>query len=104
MTAPTPLDRFRTVLAGATRAIAEDPEAEVVFASDASGQSPGKVARVVSPGPGLEPRLIAVPRAAAAALARRTAAPDAKQSPPPARGRDSDARDVFDALEQARLE
>ena len=50
MTQQSPLDRFRTVLAGATRAIAEDPEAEVVFASDASGQSPGKVARVVSPG------------------------------------------------------
>ena len=69
MTASSPLDRFRTVLAGATRAIAEDPEAEVVFASDASGQSPGKVARVVSPGPGLEPRLIAEARGAADALA-----------------------------------
>ena len=71
MAAPTPLDRFRTVLAGATRAIARDAEAEVVFASDASGQSPGKVARVVSPGPGLEPRLVAEARGAADALALR---------------------------------
>jgi cobaltochelatase CobT len=51
MTLPTPLDRFRSVLAGATRAIARDSDADVVFASDASGQSPGKIARVVSPGP-----------------------------------------------------
>jgi len=104
MTAPSPLDRFRTVLAGATRAIAEDPEAEVVFASDASGQSPGKVARVVSPGPGLEPRLIAEARGAADALALRLKHHDPKLHMTRAPGGDSDARDVFDALEQARVE
>jgi len=71
MTLPTPLDRFRSVLAGATRAIARDSDADVVFASDASGQSPGKIARVVSPGPGLEPRLVAEARGAADALAVR---------------------------------
>ena len=92
MTAPTPLDRFRTVLAGATRAIAEDSEAEVVFASDASGQSPGKVARVVSPGPGLEPRLVAEARGCgrctgvAAQASRSEASRDARP------GGDSDAR------------
>ena len=104
MTAPSPLDRFRTVLAGATRAIAEDPEAEVVFASDASGQSPGKVARVVSPGPGLEPRLIAEARGAADALALRLKHHDPKLHAMRAPGGDSDARGVFDALEQARVE
>ena len=104
MTAPSPLDRFRTVLAGATRAIAEDPEAEVVFASDASGQSPGKVARVVSPGPGLEPRLIAEARGAADALALRLKHHDPKLHATRAPGGDSDARDLFDALEQARVE
>ena len=104
MTAPSPLDRFRTVLAGATRAIAEDPEAEVVFASDASGQSPGKVARVVSPGPGLEPRLIAEARGAADALALRLKHHDPKLHATRAPGGDSDAREVFDALEQARVE
>jgi cobaltochelatase CobT len=104
MAQQSPLDRFRTVLAGATRAIAEDPEAEVVFASDASGQSPGKVARVVSPGPGLEPRLIAEARGAADALALRLKHHDPKLHAARAPGGDSDAREVFDALEQARVE
>ena len=104
MTAPTPLDRFRTVLAGATRAIAEDAEAEVVFASDASGQSPGKIARVVSPGPGLEPRLVAEARGAADATALRLRHHDAKLHAARAPVSDSDARAVFDALEQSRVE
>jgi cobaltochelatase CobT len=104
MTAPTPLDRFRTVLAGATRAIAEDAEAEVVFASDASGQSPGKVARVVSPGPSLEPRLVAEARGAADATALRLKHHNPKLHASRAPVSDSDARAVFDALEQARVE
>ena len=62
--AATNLDRFRTALASASRAIARDGEADVVFATD-SGGPPGKVARVVSPGPGLEPRLVAEARGAA---------------------------------------
>ena len=100
----TNLDRFRTVLAGATRAIAEDPDAEVVFASDAGGQSPGKVARVVSPGPSLEPRLVAEARGAADALALRLKHHDPKLHHARAPVGDSDARAVFDALEQARVE
>ena len=104
MTMPTRLDRFRTVLAGATRAIAEDADAEVVFASDASGQSPGKVARVVSPGPSLEPRLVAEARGAADALALRLKHHDPKLHASRAPVPDSDARAVFDALEQARVE
>ncbi|HXG81472.1 MAG TPA: cobaltochelatase subunit CobT, partial [Sphingomicrobium sp.] len=103
MAIASPLDRFRAVLAGATRAIAEDAEAEVVFASDASGQSHGKVARVVSPGPGLEPRLVAEARGAADALALRLKHHDprlhATRAPV-----GEDARAVFDALEQARVE
>lgn len=104
MAATSPLDRFRTVLAGATRAIAEDPEAEVVFASDASGQSPGKVARVVSPGPSLEPRLVAEARGAADATALRLKHHDPRLHASRAPVSDSDARAVFDALEQARVE
>jgi cobaltochelatase CobT len=104
MTVPTPLDRFRTVLAGAARAIAHDAEAEVVFASDASGQSPGKVARVVSPGPSLEPRLVAEARGAADALALRLRHHDPKLHAMRAPLSDSDARAVFDALETARVE
>jgi len=104
MTAPTPLDRFRSVLAGATRAIAQDSDADVVFASDASGQSPGKVARVVSPGPSLEPRLLAEARGAADAVAVRLRYHDPKLHASRAPVSDSDARAVFDALEAARVE
>jgi cobaltochelatase CobT len=104
MTVPTPLDRFRTVLAGATRAIAKDNDADVVFASDASGQSPGKVARVVSPGPSLEPRLVAEARGAADALAVRLRYHDPQLHASRAPVSDSDARAVFDALESARVE
>ena len=98
------LDRFRAVLAGATRAIARDADAEVVFASDASGQSPGKVARVVSPGPSLEPRLVAEARGAADALALRLRHHDPKLHHSRAPIADGEARAVFDALEMARVE
>ncbi len=104
MTLPTSLDRFRSVLAGATRAIARDSEADVVFASDASGQSPGKIARVVSPGPGLEPRLVAEARGAADALAVRLRYHDARLHAQRAPVSDGDARAVFDSLEAARVE
>jgi cobaltochelatase CobT len=104
MAAQSPLDRFRAVLAGATRAIAEDADADVVFASDASGQSPGKIARVVSPGPSLERRLVAEARGAADALALRLRHHDPKLHAARAPVGDSDARAVFDALEQARVE
>ena len=104
MAVPTTLDRFRTVLAVATRAIAEDAEAEVVFASDAGGQAQGKVARIMSPGPGLEPRLVAEARGAADAMALRLKHHDPKVHAARAPSGDSDARAVFDALEQARVE
>jgi cobaltochelatase CobT len=104
MAAPNPLDRFRTVLAGATRAIARDPDADVAFASDASGQALGKVARVVSPGPSLEPRLVAEARGAADSLALRLRHHDPRLHAARAPVADTDARAVFDALETARVE
>ena len=104
MARPEALDRFRAVLAGATRAIARDPDVEVVYASDASGQSPGKVARVVSPGPSLEPRLVAEARGAADALALRLRHHDPKLHSARAPIADGEARAVFDALEAARVE
>ncbi|MBA3667131.1 MAG: cobaltochelatase subunit CobT [Sphingomonas sp.] len=103
MAAPNPLDRFRTVLAGAARAIARDPEAEVVFASDGL-QASGKVARVVSPGPSLEPRLVAEARGAADALALKLRHHDPKLHAARAPHAEGDARGVFDALETARVE
>ena len=96
------LDRFRSALASASRAIARDPEADVLFASEGGG-APGKVARVVSPGPGLEPRLVAEARGAADSAALRLRFHDASfnQSVAPV---DAGARAVFDALETARVE
>ena len=64
------IDLFRRALAGAARAIAKDPEVDVLFASDVAAQS-GKTARVPSPGPSLEPRLVAEARGAADSAALR---------------------------------
>ncbi|HUE79829.1 MAG TPA: cobaltochelatase subunit CobT [Sphingomicrobium sp.] len=96
------LDTFRRALAGAARAIARDPEVEVVFASEVAPPS-GKIARVVLPGPTLEPRLVAEARGAADALALKLRHHDAKlhASHVP---KDLEARAVFDALETARVE
>ena len=96
------LDQFRRALAGAARAIARDPDIDVLYASDVAPPS-GKTARVPSPGPGLEKRLVAEARGAADALALRLRHHDARlhaaQSP-----MDPEARSVFDALETARVE
>ena len=96
------LDRFRTALASATRAIARDAEADVVFASE-SGSAIGKIARVVSPGPSLEPRLVAEARGAADSAALLLRHHDGKLHGARAPV-DADARAVFDALEVARVE
>ena len=96
------IDLFRRALAGAARAIAKDPEADVVFASEIAPVS-GKTARVASPGPGLEPKLVAEARGAADSVALKLRHHDAKlhvRSAPV----DADARAVFDALETARVE
>jgi cobaltochelatase CobT len=97
-----PLDLFRRALAGATRAIAKDAEADVVFASE-TGSSPGKTARVPSPGPKLEARLVAEARGAADSAALRLRYHDARLHSRTA-PMDLDARAVFDALEMARVE
>jgi cobaltochelatase CobT len=96
------IDLFRRALAGATRAIARDPEADVIFASDAAPAT-GKTARVPSPGPGLEAKLVAEARGAADSVALRLRHHDAKFHAKIAPA-DPDARGVFDALETARVE
>ncbi|HEX2803827.1 MAG TPA: cobaltochelatase subunit CobT [Sphingomicrobium sp.] len=97
-----PLDLFRRALAGATRAIARDPEVDVVFASDTASPA-GRAARVPSPGPGLEPKLVAEARGAADSAALRLRHHDSRlhASLAPA---DPEARAVFDALETSRIE
>ena len=96
------IDLFRRALAGAARAIAKDAEVEVVFAADGAAAS-GKTARVPSPGPNLEQKLVAEARGAADALALRLRHHDIDihLSNAPL---DADARAVFDALETARVE
>jgi cobaltochelatase CobT len=96
------IDLFRRALAGASRAIAKDPEVEVIFASDIAPAS-GKTARVPSPGPALERKLVAEARGAAdsAALRLRFHDPKIHARAAPI---DIDARAVFDALEMARVE
>ncbi|HEY7958700.1 MAG TPA: cobaltochelatase subunit CobT, partial [Sphingomicrobium sp.] len=96
------IDLFRRALAGATRAIARDPEADVVFASDLAPAS-GKTARVPSPGPALEPKLVAEARGAADSAGLRLRYHDPKLHARTA-PIDADARSVFDALETARVE
>src|SRR3954465_11357005 len=97
----SPIDEFRRALAGAARAIARDPEVDVVFASEVAPPS-GKTARVASPGPGLEPKLVAEARGAADSVALRLRHHDAKLHARTAPA-DAEARAVFDALETARV-
>jgi cobaltochelatase CobT len=96
------IDLFRRALAGATRAIAKDAEADVVFASETAPAS-GKTARVPSPGPSLEPKLVAEARGAADAVGLRLRHHDPKLHAAHA-PMDPEARAVFDALETARVE
>jgi cobaltochelatase CobT len=96
------IDLFRRALAGASRAIAHDPEVEVIFASDNAPMS-GKTARVPSPGPALEPKLVAEARGAADSAALRLRHHDARLHARTA-PIDAEARAVFDALEMARVE
>jgi len=97
-----PIDLFRRALAGAARAIARDPEVEVIFASDTAPAS-GKTARVPSPGASLQPRLVAEARGAADSLALRLRHHDDRLHAVSA-PIDPEARAVFDALETARFE
>jgi cobaltochelatase CobT len=96
------IDLFRRALAGAARAIARDPEVEVIFASDTAPAS-GKTARVPSPGASLQPRIVAEARGAADSLALRLRHHDDRLHTVSA-PLDPEARAVFDALETARFE
>ncbi|MBA2918821.1 cobaltochelatase subunit CobT [Sphingomonas sp. MAH-20] len=100
--ADSPLDRFRSVLTGASRAIAHEPEVELAFTADAPAQS-GKNMRVPMPARSLPPEQVAEARGFADSFSLRLrhhdAALHAKGAPP-----DTVARAVFDAVETARIE
>jgi cobaltochelatase CobT len=102
MKADNPIEAFRQVLAGASRAIAQEAELELGFTSDAPTAS-GKSVKVPLPGRSLPAREVAEARgyadAAALKLRHHDVALHARGTP-----LDETARAVFNAAEQARVE
>jgi len=98
----TPLDRFKNVLGGASRAIADEPEIELAFTADAPAQS-GKHIKVPMPARTLPADQVAEARGFADGFALRLKHHDTSLH---ARGAPADAvaRSVFDAVETARVE
>ena len=101
MAAPNPLDDLKSVLAGAARALAHEPELEVAFTQDAP-HSVGKTLKVTSPPRSLPPSEVAIARGQADAQVLRMRHHDAALH---ARGRPADATAAaaFDAVEDARV-
>jgi cobaltochelatase CobT len=102
MSQETPLDRFKAVLAGTARAIADEPEVELAFTADAPAQS-GKHLKVPMPARQLPADQVAEARGFADGFALRLKHHDARLH---ARGAPAEAvaRAVFDAVETARVE
>jgi cobaltochelatase CobT len=102
MPAQSPLDRFRSVLTGAARALSHEPELELAFTADAPTQS-GKNVRVPMPARSLPAEQVAEARGFADSFSLRLrhhdAALHAKGAPA-----EAIARAVFDAVETARIE
>src|SRR3712207_1490583 len=97
-----PLEHFRQVLTGASRAIAREPEVELGFTAD-NPISTGKTIKAPMPGRNLPEKDVAEARgfadAAALKLRHHNAALHARNAPA-----DETARAVFNAAEQARVE
>ncbi|MEO6215445.1 MAG: cobaltochelatase subunit CobT [Sphingomonas sp.] len=102
MTTETPLDRFKSVLGGAARAIAREPEIELAFTADAPTQS-GKHIKVPMPARTLPAEQVAEARGFADGFALRLRHHDSKLHARTAPV-DAVARSVFDAVESARVE
>jgi len=102
MAEQSPLDALRSVLAGTARAMAHEPELELSFTTDAPSASL-KQLRVPMPGRNLPREQVAEARGFADGFALRERHHDARLH---ARGApaDANARAVFDAVEQARVE
>jgi cobaltochelatase CobT len=102
MAEQSPLDTLRSVLAGTARAMAHEPELELSFTTDAPSASL-KQLRVPMPGRNLPREQVAEARGFADSFALRERHHDSKLH---ARGApaDANARSVFDAIEQARVE
>jgi len=98
----TPLDRFKNVLGGTARAIADEPEIELAFTADAPAQS-GKHIKVPMPARTLPADQVAEARGFADGFALRLKHHDTGLHN---RGAPAEAvaRSVFDAVETARVE
>jgi len=98
----TPLDRFKAVLAGTARAIAEEPEVELAYTADAPASS-GKHLKVPMPARALPAEQVAEARGFADGFALRLKHHDTalhlRHAPA-----EAVARAVFDAVETARVE
>ncbi len=102
MADPNPLENFKQVLTGASRALAHEPEVELAFTADAPTQA-GKNFRVPMPGRSLPPEQVAEARGFADSFALKL-----KHHDPAAhaalRPADAIASAAFDAIENARVE
>ncbi|MFC3579213.1 cobaltochelatase subunit CobT [Sphingomonas hylomeconis] len=102
MTTETPLDRFKAVLGGTSRALADEPEIELAFTADAPAAS-GKHIKVPMPARTLPAAQVAEARGFADGFALRLKHHDVALHARGAPG-DAVARAVFDAVEGARVE
>ncbi|WP_326523747.1 cobaltochelatase subunit CobT [Sphingomonas sp.] len=102
MASETPLDRFKSVLAGASRALAGRGDIELAFTADAPTQA-GRHLKVPMPARTLPPDQVAEARGFADGFSLRLKHHDAALH---ARGapHEAVARAVFDAVETARVE
>ena len=102
MATETPLDRFKTVLGGAARVLADEPEVELAYTADAPTQS-GKHLKVPMPARTLPADQVAEARGFADGFALRlkhhNSAMHLKAAPA-----EAVARAVFDAAEDARVQ
>ncbi|ADZ68776.1 cobaltochelatase subunit CobT [Polymorphum gilvum] len=100
--AQSPTEPFKRVVTGTMRAIAGDPELEVVFSADRPGLS-GNTARLPEPPRKISERDIAVTRGLSDSIALRLACHDGavhRRNLP----KGPDARAIFEAVEQTRCE
>jgi cobaltochelatase CobT len=102
MAEPDRIEALRQALAASTRALGEAPDVDLTFTADRPGGS-GSLARVPQPARGLPADQVAEARGWADAFALRRRLHDARAhlaAAPPG----GPAREVFDAIEQARVE
>lgn len=98
----SPLDQFKDVLSGASRAIAHDSEVELSFSADTPHLA-GKQIKVPTPARGLPPEQVALARGFADSFSLKLRHHNARLHTARAPG-DPAARAVYDAVEMVRYE